>query len=294
MPVTASVSSVARLLYAGYAWFVLLFAVLPVAAACLLVPGEERRRAIARRGAAAMLWLIGSRVTVLGLPPSRDELAVVVSNHQSYLDGIILTAVLPPQYMFLIKREMIRVPIAGFVLARLGSEFVDRSSANQRHRSARRLLQAARSGRALALFPEGTFDEKPGLKPFHMGAFRAARGAGLSIRPVVIRGARHKLPSESWLPRPGPLTVEFCPPIVSTEVADDRALMQAARTAILERLGEPDLDLLGTDRIDPARPEPGMAEPGMPEPDSPRPDHGAEPVPEIGPPTPATVRDRRS
>ena len=239
---TASASLLGRLLYGAYAWFILLFAVTPVAIACLLLPGLERRRAVARWGASAMLRLIGSRVQIQGRAPTADDVAVVVANHQSYLDGIILTSVLPPQYTFLIKGEMVRVPIAGFVLRRLGSEFVDRASPSQRHRSGRRLVQAAHAGRALAVFPEGTFTGAPGLQRFHHGAFRAAWQAGLPIAPVVITGARQKLPEGSWLPRPGPLCVEFCPVVASAGFADPQSLVRVARDAILQRLDEPDLD----------------------------------------------------
>jgi 1-acyl-sn-glycerol-3-phosphate acyltransferase len=242
VPFTATARRAVRLLYGGYAWFILLFVVVPVAAACLLLPGLKRRRAIARWGAATTLRMIGSGVAIRGEPLTEEDVAIVVANHQSYLDGIILTAVLPPQYTFLIKGEMAHVPIAGFVLSRLGSQFVDRANSNHRHRSARRLVQAAKRGHALAVFPEGTFDENPGLKPFRMGAFRAAWMAGRAVAPIVITGARAKLPSESWLPRPGPLTVEFCARIEAADFADEVALMHAARQAILERLNEPDLD----------------------------------------------------
>lgn len=238
---TASASGPLRLLYGLYAWLVLLLVVVLVSF-CLLLPGLRRRRAAARWGAATVFRLIGSPVEVRGRLPTDDDVAVVVANHQSYLDGIILTAVLPPQYTFLIKGEMARVPLASFVLRRLGSEFVDRASSRQRHRSARRLVQAARGGSALAVFPEGTFDGEPGLKPFHLGAFRAAWQAGLPIAPVVITGARQKLPSDIWLPRPGPLAVEFCPIITSSAFADQLSLVRATRAAILQHLGEPDLD----------------------------------------------------
>ena len=242
MPLTATSRLPLRLLYGGYAWFILLFVAVPVAATCLIIPGLARRRAMARWGAATVFRLIGSKIAVRGDPLTANDVAIVVANHQSYLDGIILTAILPPQYTFLIKREMVQVPIAGFMLSRLGSEFVDRTSANQRHRSARRLLQAAQHGQALAVFPEGTFDEMPGLKRFHLGAFRAARKAGATIAPIVISGARSKLPSETWLPRPGPLSVEFCRRISSADYANDVELMRATRAALLERLAEPDLD----------------------------------------------------
>lgn len=236
----ASASRLFRLIYGAYAWFILIFAVLPVAAACLLLPGLGRRRAAARWGAACLFRLIGSRIAVSGMAPAGDDVAVIVANHQSYLDGIVLTAVLPPHYTFLIKGEMARVPLAGFVLSRLGSEFVDRSSAGKRHRSARRLVKAARAGQALAVFPEGTFDGLPGLKRFHKGGFRAAWQAGLPIVPVVIRGTRDKLPERVWLPRPGPISVDFCPRLLAADFADELELISATRQAMLERLGEPD------------------------------------------------------
>ncbi len=253
MPLTATTSLPVRLLYGGFAWFVLLFVVVPVAAACLLLPGLNRRRAIARWGAATVFKMIGSGIEIRGEPLTENDTAVVVANHQSYLDGIILTAVLPPQYTFLIKGEMSRVPLAGFVLSRLGSQFVDRSSARHRHRSARRLVESAKQGHPLAVFPEGTFDGTPGLKPFRMGAFRAAWRARRPIAPLVISGARRKLPADSWLPRPGPLTVEFRPLVSAREFPDEIGLMKAVRQAILERLEEPDLD---RERTADAKPDP--------------------------------------
>ena len=71
------------------------------------------------------------------------------------------------------------MPVAGFLLKRIGSEFVDRHSEGGRRRDAMRVLRRAEEGEALVFFPEGTFDEVPGLKRFHIGAFAAAvRGSG--------------------------------------------------------------------------------------------------------------------
>ena len=89
---------------------------------------------------------------------------------------------------------MNRVPIAGFILRRLGSAFVDRRHRNDRQRTARALHSLATRGSALGFFPEGTFDKAPGLKPFHLGAFAAAARAKLTVVPVVIYGARGSRP----------------------------------------------------------------------------------------------------
>jgi 1-acyl-sn-glycerol-3-phosphate acyltransferase len=137
---------------------------------------------------------------------------------------------------------MASVPIVGFILRRLGSAFVDRADAKDRQRIARTLVGQARRGDALGFFPEGMFDASPGLKPFQLGAFSAAARARLPIVPVVIYGARHKLPADRFLAAPGPLHIRICDPVHTT--ADEpsaRTLMQLTRRAMLLHLDEPDL-----------------------------------------------------
>jgi 1-acyl-sn-glycerol-3-phosphate acyltransferase len=176
----------------------------------------------------------------------------VVANHASYLDGIVLTAALPAGFTYLIKREMASIPIAGFVLRRLGSAFVDRDDQLDRKRIARELLEAAVRGDALGFFPEGTFDASPGLKPFQLGAFGAAMRAKLPVVPVLIYGSRRKLPARRFLPAPGPLKVHVCPPIDPAAHASARELMRATRRAMLAHLDEPDLAAEPRDRTAPA------------------------------------------
>ena len=230
-----------RVVYGCYAWMALLIASTPVALALLLIPGVLRRRQAARLGARAFFFLIGSRIRVVGRALPADASCVIIANHASYLDGIILTAALPARFTFVIKQEMTTVPLAGFVLRRLGSEFVRRDDAGQRRRTARRLLNAALGGRDLAFFPEGTFELRPGLRRFRAGAFRAAWRSGLPVVPVAILGSRRKLPAYRWLPGPGPLIVRLCGRLPARDYSNAAELMSAARRAILEHLDEPDL-----------------------------------------------------
>jgi 1-acyl-sn-glycerol-3-phosphate acyltransferase len=226
--------------YGCYAWLALIVVVLPLCLVLAVTPGVERRRRAARAAARLFLLAIGSPVRVEGESIEPHYPCVVVANHASYLDGIILTAALPAGFTYLIKREMNHVPIAAYILRRLGSAFVDRENPNDRHRTARALHTAATRGTALGFFPEGTFDKVPGLKAFHLGAFSAAARAKLPVVPVVIYGARAKLPAGSVLPRPGPLRVRICDPIRSSE-GGARALMAEARRIMLTHLDEPDL-----------------------------------------------------
>ncbi len=215
--------------------------VIPALILLVVTPTRGGRRQVARWGARTFFRLIGSPVRLERADALPAEACVVVANHASYLDGIILTAALPPNFTFLIKHEMAGLPFAGFLLKRIGSEFVDRENSSHRHRVARRLLKAAERGDALAFFPEGTFDAAPGLRPFQLGAFTAARRAELPVVPIIIRGSRAKLPSGSWLCAPGALSIRICTPVHPTAHVSARALLQASRKAMLEWLGEPDL-----------------------------------------------------
>ncbi|HEX5047186.1 MAG TPA: lysophospholipid acyltransferase family protein [Gammaproteobacteria bacterium] len=227
--------------YGCYAWLALLAAVVPTCVLLALTPGVQRRRRVARAGARFFFLAIGSPVRVEGEPIGAHYPCVVVANHASYLDGIILTAALPAGFTYLIKQEMARVPVAGFILKRLGSAFVNREDVLDRKRIARRLVEAAVRGDALGFFPEGTFDTSPGLKPFQPGAFAAAVRAKLPVVPVIIYGARRKLPAKQVLPAPGPLRVRVCAPAFPDAHPTARALAHATRATMLENLDEPDL-----------------------------------------------------
>ena len=231
---------------AGYAlWALLAFLTAGIAALVLLgvLPGAGRRRAAARGAARAYLRLAGLPLTVKfpeRLPPGQ---CVVVCNHASYLDGIVLTAALPPRFAFVIKREMAAVPGAGAVLRRLGSEFVERFDRQRGASDARRVLRNASQGRSLVFFPEGTFTRTPGLLKFHTGAFATATRANCPLVPVVLRGTRRALPPGGALPRPGPLQMELLAPLMPPAAGEHAApeLRDRTRAAMLAALGEPDL-----------------------------------------------------
>lgn len=233
-----------RFAYGLYAIGAFLVLALCTLLATLCLPGVQRRRAAARAGARAFLWAAGMRLTVRSLERLPAGQCVVVSNHASYIDGVVFTAALPPRFGFVIKREMNSVPLAGLLLRRLGSEFVERFNRNRGAADARRVLRNAVSGNSLVFFPEGTFPKHPGLLKFHTGAFLTAARAGCPVVPATIKGTRVALSPKGALPRPGRIVVEILPPVTtntdSTEMAASE-LRDLARESILRELGEPDM-----------------------------------------------------
>jgi 1-acyl-sn-glycerol-3-phosphate acyltransferase len=236
-----------RLGYGIYAWlqFVAMAVLgLPV---LLLTPGLRRRRAVVRALARIALRMAGMRLELRGLAQLPMP-CILVANHCSYIDGVVLTAALPPCFSYVIKREMSRVPLAGTLLRRIGAEFVERRDRRVGARDTRRLLRHAASGQAMAFFPEGTFSHEAGLLRFHIGAFAAAARAHLPLVPVAIRGTRRCLPANSIWPRAGVIQVEALT-ILPVPGASDGShsseaavrLRDAARALLLDALGEPDL-----------------------------------------------------
>lgn len=228
------------------AWAGLLFTVLSLSALVLILPlpGLTARRSVVRGAARLFLLLAGMRLTVHDPQRLGDQPCVVVANHSSYLDGIVLCAALPPRFGFVIKREMSRVPLANLLLRRIGAHYVDRGQGQKGARDTRKLLKRASKGRSLAFFPEGTFQVEPGLMRFRSGAFLVAARARFPVLPVVILGTRAALPPGTMQPRPGRIDVSLLEPVPAPESTEHDAVneaLQRSRSAILAHLGEPDL-----------------------------------------------------
>jgi 1-acyl-sn-glycerol-3-phosphate acyltransferase len=210
----------------------------------VLSPWADSRWAIARSAARVLLRLGGVGPEVLGLENlPLDRPCIVVSNHASYLDGVVMMAALPFRVRFIAKAELAPQRIAGPFLRRIGATFVDRFEMLSGAEDARRASALLEDGGRLLYFPEGTFTDQPGLRAFRSGAFVAAAEHGVPVVPVVLQGTRAVLPGNSHFPRRHAVRVVVTRPI-EADGGDWEAAMRlraAARQAILVVLNEPDL-----------------------------------------------------
>lgn len=221
-------------------WAVLLLLAIPAAVLVAVLPGREHRRRAARRASRMIFAAAGIGVRTTGIEHLPAGACFLASSHASYLDGPLLTSALPPRFGFVIKREAMRTPVLGWLLVRLGSVFVERFNTRGAMLDGNRLIQFARQGVSLCVFPEGTFRVEPGLRAFHLGTFLAATRAGIPVVPVVIRGAREILPGETPWPRPGWVEIEVLAPIVPAgkRGEDARTLRDQVRAAILAQVSD--------------------------------------------------------
>ena len=195
---------VTRLVHALWgilAWLSFALAVSFVLLVAILVPGKERRRRLAALASRAVFVLPGIEVDAVGLERLPAESCVVVANHASYIDGVLLKGYLPARFSFVVKGEMRDIPVVHFLLRRAGAKFVERNKHAGSARDARQIVRAAQGGESLAFFPEGTFRKGPGVGHFRPGAFVAAVRGNMPIVPVAISGTRAMLSADQWLPR---------------------------------------------------------------------------------------------
>src|SRR5690606_27269908 len=199
---------------------------------------------------ARWLWSIHRHRATMTRIPLRIEGAalpsgavMIVSNHSSYLDGLVLSAALDRELTFIAKQELEHQLIAGPFLKRLGTIFVHRLDPREGAKDAETILSAAREGATLVTMPEGTFSRMPGLLPFRLGAFLVATKASMPVAPVTIRGTRMVLRSDQWLPRQGEISVHIADPIRAdgSDFGAAARLRDRCRDIILRMSGEPDL-----------------------------------------------------
>ena len=231
-------------LYAGYAWTLLIILALPLWCSVAILPRQSWRWTVVRLAARLLVRLSGITMKVRGLTNLLGGgRRVIVVNHASYLDSFLLTAALPVQLIYVAKSELLQSFISRVFLKRLGVMFVERDNVQKGVTGARQLARSAYKANNLLFFPEGTFTRIPGLRPFHIGAFKIAVDAGIPILPISLRGSRSLLHPDSWFPRRGLVTVTIGKPIppAGKDWQATVTLRDAARHDILLHCGEPDL-----------------------------------------------------
>jgi 1-acyl-sn-glycerol-3-phosphate acyltransferase len=199
----------------------------------LLVPSLKGRRRVAGTFSRGFFAAAGIPLAVDGLDRLPDAPCVVVANHASYIDGIVAAAALPPDFAFVVKREMVRVPLASLLLRGLGSAFVERFDRHKGGSDARRVWKLAATGQSLVFFPEGTFNGARQVGRFLNGAFATATRSSLPIVPVAIHGTREVLPTGSRMIHRRPIRLE-----VLGVLAPDGA-RERSREMIAAAVGEP-------------------------------------------------------
>jgi 1-acyl-sn-glycerol-3-phosphate acyltransferase len=156
----------------------------------------------------------GVPITVTGIEHLEGiDTAILVANHASYIDSVVLMATVPTDFHFIAKRRLADYPLIGTVISKTGHVTIEKATVAQQLSGADLLTRTLREGRQMLVFPEGTFFRKPELRPFRLGAFKAAVESRCPIVPIALRGTRQVLPDGTWLFTRKPIDVIVSAPL---------------------------------------------------------------------------------
>ncbi|MGA7854220.1 MAG: AMP-binding protein [Candidatus Acidiferrales bacterium] len=243
----AGAKSSLEFVYGVYALTAFSAVLIPLWAVVGLTRDRNRAARFARTGARMMLAAARVPVDVEGgeilAERAKSGPWIFAPNHSSYLDILVILGFLPAEVRFVSKGEIREMPFISTIAKRSGQFAFNRADPHARIRQAEEVNAALLDGESVVIFPEGTFTQMAGIRPFQLGAFKAAVDTQRPICPVSVRGARQVLRDKTILPRPGRVTVTFNSPIMPDPAAGNDwheivRLRDATREAIARNSGE--------------------------------------------------------
>ena len=163
-----------------------------------------------------MIWaaraICGIRYRVVGAENIPQQPCIILAKHQSAWETLAFQLIFPPQ-VWVLKRELLRVPFFGWGLAMLSPIAIDRSS---RREALQQLVEQGRqrldAGFCIVIFPEGTRIPPGQRGKYRPGGARLAVQTGTPVLPVAHNAGRC-WGRNAFLKRPGIVTVSIGAPI---------------------------------------------------------------------------------
>lgn len=219
-------------IYGGYAWLVFSVGLLIFGSLIVLVRKPAIARPIARVATRTLFRLAAIPVSARGLERLPDGPHLLLINHTSFIDGLVLSALLParPGYAFVARQQYSSQALLWPVLRTLGMIVLRQSSAVRKASNIVVLTTALRRGERLIVFPEGGFVPDAGVRAFHTGAFVAAATENVPVVIAGLRGSRQVLQPRSWLVRRAPIALEIGT-VLAPEGKDMQSILKLCRAA---------------------------------------------------------------
>jgi len=183
------------ILYFAYFWILMTFFILFYIINQILILIRNRRLLRKfiifeqRIWAHSLLWIVGAKMEVVGLEniPEHDNVCFV-SNHQSYIDVMLILANMPKRVGFVGKKELRWVPIFGNLAKQVGCVFINRKDREQAVALIAQRLVDVKKGNPLLIFPEGTRSKSDKMNKFKVNGLLTILNADLIVVPLSVSG----------------------------------------------------------------------------------------------------------
>jgi lysophosphatidate acyltransferase len=182
--------------------------------------------------------ILGIRIKLIN-GENLDKLpAIIVGNHQSALDILILGRIFPKGCTVTSKKSLKWVPILGWFMALSGTFFLDRSNRERSVKTLNKALQELKDKkRGLYIFPEGTrsYAQTPMLLPFKKGAFHLAQQGGIPVIPIIVSNTSSLINHKTKTFETGEIIIKVLDPMPTDDMKPEEvsAFSEKVREAML-------------------------------------------------------------
>ncbi|MCY2953988.1 MAG: lysophospholipid acyltransferase family protein [Planctomycetota bacterium] len=156
--------------------------------------------------------------------------AILVCNHISGLDPVVLQSACPHLVTWMMAREYYDQPLGRWFFQRIGAIPVDRSGRDLA--ATRAAFRDLAAGHTLGIFPEGRIAPTPDLQPFQTGVALVAIKANVPVYPACIEGSMRNLDLLEAFLYPQRITIAFGPPVLFDRSNTSRPTINSATAAI--------------------------------------------------------------
>ncbi len=183
-----------------------------------------------------ILWVSGVKGKVIGKENiDHNKTYIFMSNHQSFADIFVLLANIPKDFKFIMKKELMKIPILGPAMRKAGYMEIERDDPRESIKQLHKAIEKIKAGTSVLIFPEGTRSSDGKMLPFKKGGFYIAIRSECNIVPIYIKGTDLIAPKGSWTMKKGKYTLIIGKPISVKEYTkkDSEKLMNKVKNAML-------------------------------------------------------------
>ncbi len=135
-----------------------------------------------------LLFLSGCRVKLITEYVPENKNYLIISNHQSMVDILVLNKILGNrQYRWIVKSSLFKLPFLGILMQWAGYISIDRKHKYRAYKSIQKAIKTLKEDASIIIFPEGTRSTKDEVMPFKSGSIRIAYSTNSDILPIILK-----------------------------------------------------------------------------------------------------------
>ncbi len=141
--------------------------------------------------------LAGNDYEIIGVENIPDKPSLIVANHESVFDPVLILSVFEPKVAVIGKIELTKIPTLKYWVSKFGCEFIERDNLRQSVKVISNASKTLQTGTNILIFPEGTRNKKN--EEFKAGSFKIAQMAKADIVPITVENTSNLFENNKYM-----------------------------------------------------------------------------------------------